>query len=145
MAERHPQHVGRLFKQIDEALERIVNNDMRPHGITLSQMHVLMDLWESDEGELGFKQLEASMGVAQSTVWGLVTRLEAKGLVESVTSPDDARAKRARITDAGRRTCEQCRADMDRHEQMLIGDLSPDEVQELSALLQRILASLTRQ
>lgn len=145
MAERHPRHVGRLFKQIDEALERIVNNDMRPHGITLSQMHVLMDLWESDEGELGFKQLEASMGVAQSTVWGLVTRLEAKGLVESVTSPDDARAKRARITDAGRRTCLQCRADMDRHEQMLIGDLSPDEVQELSALLQRILASLTQQ
>lgn len=144
MAQERP-HIGRLFKQVNEALERVVNNDMRPRGVTVSQMHVLMDLWNSEDGELSFRQLESSVGAAQSTIWGLVSRLEGKGLVESFSSPDDGRAKLVRLTEAGRRMCELCREDMGRHEQMLTADLSPDEIQTLASLLERVHASLTEQ
>ena len=44
-----PRHLGRLIKQINDAIAREVNNDMRPRDITLSQMHVLIELDALDD------------------------------------------------------------------------------------------------
>lgn len=137
------RHIGHLIKQINDALQRQINNEMRPRGITMSQMRVLVELHHAEEGELSFKQLERSLGVAQSTVWGLVARLEDKGLVESMGSQEDARAKLVRITEPGLRLCEQSYEEMLAHERQLVAGLAPEEAETLLDLLERVHASIS--
>lgn len=132
------RHIGRLIKQIDNALRRQVDNDMRPWGITMSQMRVLIELRQTSDGTLTFKELERALGVAQSTVWGLVVRLENKGLVQSLGSSDDARVKVAHITDVGLDLCERSCQRMLEHERQLTSSLSDEETETLLDLLERV-------
>ncbi len=134
--------IGKLLKQITEALKRQANNDLRPQGITMSQMHVLMQLDGSDSKSISFKQLEANLDVAQSTIWGLVSRLEAKGLVEVLISSSDARMKQARITAAGELVCQNCRENIDKTERQLTSSLSEEETEQLVGLLKRVHQSI---
>ncbi len=136
------RHIGWLIKQINDALQRQVNNEMRPRGITLSQMRVLVELHHAEGGELASKQLERILGVAQSTVWGLVSRLEDKGLVESLGSREDARAKVVHITASGSRLCEQGYEEMLARERQLVAGLTPEEAVTLADLLERVHASI---
>lgn len=58
------RHVGRLIKQINDELERKINNEMRPMGVAMQQMRLLITLARAPEGMLSFKQLETSLGAA---------------------------------------------------------------------------------
>jgi DNA-binding MarR family transcriptional regulator len=55
-----------------------------------------------DEGPLRITGLAAAELVAQPTMTGLVRRLEDEGLVARTPDPQDARAVRIALTDAGR-------------------------------------------
>lgn len=81
------RHVGWLIKQTNDELEHKINNKMRPMDVTIQQMHALITLASTPEGMLSFKQLKGSLGVAQSTIWGLVSRLEGKALIECLENP----------------------------------------------------------
>ena len=122
-----PRHLGRLIKQINDAIAREVNNDMRPRDITLSQMHVLIELDHTPDNQLRLSQLRERLGVAQPTAWGLVSRLEQKGLAITLDDPQDARAKLVRMTQEGAQLCALSRAEMELREQRLISKLSPDQ------------------
>lgn len=56
----------------------------------------------ADEGPLRVTALAAAELVAQPTMTGIVGRLADEGLVERLPDPDDARALRVALTDAGR-------------------------------------------
>ena len=75
-------------------------------------------------------------------MWGLVARLEAKGLVESLGDRQDARAKLVRITPVGTILCEQGYEMMLAHERQLVAGLTPEETNTLATLLERVHASL---
>lgn len=87
------RHVGWLIKQTNDELEHKINNEMRPMSVTMQQVHALITLASTPEGMLSFKQLKGSLGVAQSTIWGLVSRLEGKALIECLENPKGARGK----------------------------------------------------
>ena len=55
-----------------------------------------------EEGPLRITDLAAAERVAQPTMTGIVRRLEQDGLVRRTADPDDARAVRVALTDAGR-------------------------------------------
>ena len=137
--------IGLLIKMINDALHREVNNEMRPQGMTMSQMRALTVLDRSDGGELSLKQLEMELGAAQPTVWGLVSRLEAKGLVSTWESPDDARAKQVGITAAGREQCATAYRQMLEYEQRLTQCLTREEASQLASLLERVWEGFTHQ
>lgn len=138
------RHVGRIVRRLKEALERQANRDLRPYGITLAQAHVLMELHEGDAERLSFKQLEARLDIAQSTVWGIVSRLEKKGLVATGESPDDTRARMVSLTPEGVELCEACRGLTEAHERQLASDLTSEEASQLYDLLERACASVER-
>ena len=70
-----------------------------------------------------------------SNVTGIVDRLEARGLVERRTAPDDRRVKHLVLTDDGRalRQVHRGRLTLD----LPLLDLTPDERRALTALLHR--------
>ena len=137
------RHVGRLIKQINDELQRQIDNEMRPRGITMSQMRVLVELGNSPEGVLATRQIEKALGVAQPTTWGLISRLERKGLVRSAIHPHNARAKLIYLTDEGLTLYLQGYKEMQEHERQLTACLTTEESEQLKDLLERVRTGLS--
>ena len=132
------REAGGMIKQISEALERDCNNNMRRTGMTLSQFNVLMPLGRCPEGTMTLKEIERMLRCAQSTVHGLVTRLEEKGLVTSSGDSQDKRIRVVRITEKGRGYCEAAKADMQDMDARLLEPLDSSEREMFLDFLSRI-------
>lgn len=79
-----------------------VEEVLRPIPLTFARYEVLMLLLLSRSGELPLSVVGSRLQVHPASVTGLVKRLERDGLLERYPDPDDARARRVRITDGGR-------------------------------------------
>lgn len=94
-------HSGLLFKQIHDRLEKQSNNALRAKGLTMMQVSLLMALQKAPEQRSTMKELERYFDVAQSTIAGIVSRLEQKGFVEAFGDAADKRIEVVHITPAG--------------------------------------------
>ena len=92
---------GWFIKRIDNALEKEANKNLQDLNLTMQQNRVLILLAHAEERTLSLKALEEHFGAAQSTVAGLVSRLEKKGLIQAVPDPADRRIKLVRLTEEG--------------------------------------------
>lgn len=81
-----------------------VEEVLRPFPLTFARYEVLMLLLLSRSGELPLSVVGSRLQVHPASVTGLVKRLEQDGLLTRHTDPDDARARRVRITADGRST-----------------------------------------
>lgn len=139
-----PEHTpnGLLFKQIHDRLEKQSNNALRAKDLTMMQVSVLMELQKAMEQRLSMKELERYFGVAQSTVAGIVSRLEQKGLVEAFGDTADKRIKLVHITPAGEQCCTEAACQMGEAEEKLLQGFSDEEQKTLNHLLTRVADNL---
>jgi len=133
---------GAVIKQINDELEKRANNALRPHNLTMTQMHMLLILDEASGGQLPLKDLEQRLHVAQSTAAGIVSRLEQKGLIEALGDPQDKRIKKARITAEGMQRCREAEQNMEETEAHILSRLTETERDILLTLLQKVRDSL---
>lgn len=129
---------GFFIKQINDAMERRANNDLRNQDLTMAQVTVLMTLNDSPDKSASLKELERVLRVAQSTTAGIVARLEQKGFVEGYGDPSDKRIKMVRITALGERCRLEAKISMDLAEQNLLSGLTPEEQVIFRRLLQKV-------
>ncbi len=127
-----------FIKTINEIAEKRGNNLLRPHGVTLSQLRLLLVLAECPGCAATLKELEQYFHVAQPTLAGIAVRLEEKKLVESRSVPEDHRVKQLRLTEKGMQVCAVSQGLLAEVEGWLTGALSREEQNELQALLQRV-------
>lgn len=101
---------------------------------------VLMRLLELD----GLTQatLARVQRVEAPSMCRMIDRLERDGLVERRPSPDDRRATRVHLTDAGRRAALRGVDDVRALDEEIFGELSDDERLALADMLSRVLARL---
>lgn len=92
------QPLRRTTHLVTHALDR----ELRGLGLTPGETHVLADL-ASASGEATPGDLHRGFGHRNSTVTGIVDRLERKGLVERAPNPRDRRSQLVRLTAPGRR------------------------------------------
>lgn len=97
----NPMPCGSLIKQLHDRFEKSVNNALRANDLTMMQVGVLMELRGADRQQRSMKELERIFGVAQSTVAGIVSRLEQKGFVEALVDASDKCVKLVHLTDTG--------------------------------------------
>ena len=83
-----------------------VDAALRPFDLTFARYEVLMLLWFSRTGSLPLRVIGSRLQVHPTSVTNAVDRLEAAGLVERVSHPEDRRTTLARLTDAGRERAE---------------------------------------
>lgn len=129
---------GALLKQINDELRKNSNNELRSQGLTATQAGTLLELYYALERQLPMKELEERLHVAQSTVVGIVSRLEQKKLVESFGDPNDKRIKLVRITQAGIENVLKANQDMMQVEQRLLSGLTEAEQSILYTLLTKV-------
>jgi DNA-binding MarR family transcriptional regulator len=95
----HLAAIGRLLRQsIDSHAQSL------PVPLTAPQALAMQLLVEADRDgiELSLSELSERMGLAHSTVSGIVTRLERRDLVRRTTWTHDGRQLRLRLTDSVR-------------------------------------------
>ena len=129
---------GWFIKRIDNALEKEANQNLQALNLTMQQNRVLILLAHAEENTLSLKALEDHFGAAQSTVAGLVCRLEKKGLVEAVQDPCDKRVKRIRLTEEGRKLCAISRSNVVTSEERLTRLLTDTEKETFLACLKKV-------
>ena len=129
---------GWYLKRIGNALAKEAAHNMQAHSLTTQQAHALVTLRHAPEGSMTLKELENHFCAAQSTVAGIIARLEKKGLVEGFPDPGDKRVKRVRLTAAGEEMHQTCRQDVVASEKRLISQLTPEEQASFLDLLRKV-------
>ncbi len=124
-----------LLKRISDRMEKRANDELGIYDVTSTQLRMLFCLSDQGENAVSLKAMERYFGVAQSTMAGVVLRMEKKKLINSFTDPADRRVKMIQITDAGRAICQAMEENRNRSEEFLLAGLNEEERKELHSLL----------
>jgi len=106
------------------------------YELTPQQFGLLRFLWEED----GITQVELSSRsqIDRTTIGGLIDRLEQSGLLKRLPHPEDRRAYRISLTDAGKRLENELTPLAEALHKAILEPLTADEVQTLLASLQKL-------
>ncbi|WP_218004642.1 MarR family winged helix-turn-helix transcriptional regulator [Microtetraspora niveoalba] len=107
----------------------------RDHGLTAQQGQLLCVLMAQP---YGMSELGAMLGLAKSSLTGLVDRTERNGLVERRPDPQDSRAVRVALTRRGGVLAEEFYAETCRRVGELAAGLAAAEQETLAGLLGRV-------
>lgn len=110
----------------------------REYGLTQQQGQLLCVLMAEP---YGMGRLGATLGLAKSSITGLVDRTERNGLVRREPDPKDTRAVRVALTPKGQRLAAEFYAETCRRIDALAADLDPAERATLAGLLSRIVGA----
>jgi DNA-binding MarR family transcriptional regulator len=123
---------ARIEKRMAEALA--------VHGLTLPQFDVLATLWHG-EG-ITQQELAERLLVTKGNVVGLIDRVSAAGWVERRPDPDDRRANRLYLTEAGRALLAKAWPCQVALNEKVYGSLKEGELAQLHGLLVRLEATI---
>ncbi|MER5913125.1 MarR family transcriptional regulator [Streptomyces sp. NPDC001982] len=133
--------------EIERALTRItyLSTRARQHdrlmalaGVPLDRAAValLRQIADSEPQRPG--ELAQRLGVEASHVTRTVQQLQRSGYVTRVPDPDDRRAQRIQLTDAGRAAVKSVRDAGARGMQVALADWQPEELRQLATLFHRM-------
>ncbi|RHA40709.1 MarR family winged helix-turn-helix transcriptional regulator [Cellulomonas rhizosphaerae] len=121
--------------QLSFAVQRILATVGAERELSVVQMRLLGIVRDR---RIGMAELGLHLGLDKSSVTGLVTRAERRGLVQRSPSPDDGRAVHVTLTPLGRDWTEQGAAEVG----AAIGELTARLDADQRALLTSLAASL---
>ncbi|WP_031160396.1 MarR family winged helix-turn-helix transcriptional regulator [Streptosporangium roseum] len=107
----------------------------REYGLTQQQGQLLCVLMAQP---YGMSELGAMLGLAKSSLTGLVDRSERNGLVQRTPDPHDSRAVRVALTGRGAKLAEEFYTETCRRIEDLTSDFAQAERDTLAALLSRV-------
>ncbi|MFJ2608512.1 MarR family winged helix-turn-helix transcriptional regulator [Streptomyces sp. NPDC091279] len=133
--------------EIERALTRItyLSTRARQHerlmalaGVPLDRAAVALLRQVADSDPLRPGELANRLGVEASHVTRTVQQLQKTGYVTRVPDPDDRRAQRIQLTDAGRQAIDRVRDAGARGMQLALADWRPEELRQLATLFHRM-------
>ncbi|MFD8524218.1 MarR family winged helix-turn-helix transcriptional regulator [Streptomyces capillispiralis] len=133
--------------EIERALSRItyLSTRARQHerlmalaGVPLDRAAVALLRQMADTEPMRPGELAARLGVEASHVTRTVQQLERSGHAVRVPDPDDRRAQRIELTDAGREAIARIRETGVRGMQVALAHWSPEDLRQLATLFHRM-------
>lgn len=133
--------------EIERALHRItyLSRSARQHerlmalaGVPLDRAAVALLRQMADTEPMRPGELAARLGVEASHVTRTVQQLEKAGHVSRVPDPDDRRAQRIELTEAGREAIRRVRETGIRGMQVALADWSGEDLRQLATLFHRM-------
>lgn len=129
-------NTGKAIKHISILIEKRINKLLAPLELSATQGVVLLFLGDATEHQYPIKEIEHHFDTAQSTMFGIITRLEKKMFV--TTFVDDARTKMVQITPTGLALCTHIQQCIDESEESFFSCLTSTEKMILFALLEKV-------
>lgn len=141
--------IGYFVHDVSRLRRTLFDQKMKPLGVTRSQWWVLAQLGRSEKtlGEQGMLQTELAnvLDVGKVTVGGLIDRLEAGGFVRRMPCPNDRRAKRVVVTEAGRATLRQMQGVSQELNAMILKDIDKDAIRLAEEVLAKMKANIMQE
>jgi MarR family transcriptional regulator, 2-MHQ and catechol-resistance regulon repressor len=123
-----------------------VNRPERPYqtyDLTPAQMDVLSALAAAEGASLNCSEIAERTLITKGGITGILDRLEARGLVKRIPSPDDRRSVRVRLSAKGVELFRKLHPQKARCNRSLFDKaFTLEQVKELSGLLQLLIRSL---
>ncbi len=135
----HEIRLGLLIKFIHNAIKKDFDSILKEIDLTSSQFDVLMYLLNNQHKTHSQRAIEENLMIKNSTVAGILDRLEAKNFVKRSISLTDARYKRITVTEKSKEIEKKIHQNGDRIEERLTHGITPMEQEQLSGLLTRML------
>lgn len=135
-------HIAPLIKMIDNAIKQRCDTHMKLHGLTYSQMDVLIFLLVNHEDEINSKDIEMKFNITNPTVTGILNRLEKKGFIRREVSSKDSRYKAIRVTETSRALDDELKESGRNLDAELTQIFSPEEKKLFISFLQRMLSNM---
>ena len=131
--------VGRLLTQVKMSMTDALDEELSPLGITSAQFVILVMLADADADSAS--NLCKSASYDQGAMTRMIDRLERKGLVRRVRSPDDRRRVNLELTAEGRAVYPKLVESAANVNNRFLRGFTKIEAHQIEALLQRMLAN----
>ena len=132
--------VSFLTHRINARLQQVCNPVIFPYKLDLYSSRIIVAL--AEKGPLRVGELVDLMALPQSTMSHQLKRLEKDGYVLRTRSESDNRTVVITLTERGTEVAETCNRLSDSVMDAISGELSEEELAQLSHLLQRVFDSL---
>jgi DNA-binding MarR family transcriptional regulator len=119
-------------------IDTVYSDSVRQFDLTVQQAQLLCVLIPRP---FGMFELAKTLGLAKSSISGLVDRSEKRGLVRREADPGDGRAFRVALTEEGARLAEEFHDETTKRVAELPVGLSAAEQELLAGLLTRVVAA----
>ncbi|MFH8606692.1 MarR family winged helix-turn-helix transcriptional regulator [Streptomyces sp. NPDC018029] len=134
--------VGRI-KRADHLLSKGMKRVFVEYGLEFAEFDVLATLRRvGAPHELTAGGLLKTAMVTSGAITNRLDKLERKGLIERHPDPNDRRAIRVRLTEAGRDMVDRAVVDHVANEERMLAALTPEDRTALDGALRRLLVSL---
>lgn len=118
---------------------QILKKDLEKYDLTPIQYGVLRSIWSY--GYKNPKDIAEKFGIENSTISGILERMENKGLLVRNIDSEDRRFIRIELTEAGRELEKPVNATVDAFNKRVLAPFSKEEVEMLREILGRIAVS----
>jgi DNA-binding MarR family transcriptional regulator len=132
-----PMSMGTALVRTAFLVDAVYADAVREFDLTVPQAQLLCVLIPRP---FGMFELAKTLGLAKSSISGLVDRSEKRGLVRRDADPGDGRAFRVVLTDKGAALAEQFHDETTKRVAELPLGLDPAEQEVLAGLLTRVIA-----
>ena len=136
------RHFAPLMGYCDHQVHKLMDRELRSLEISPMQSRVLGFLYHTD-GEVNQRMLEQFLMVKPSTVNGIVSRLEEKGLITRTACVKDGRCRILCLTDEGRAYQHRFKDVAQQVEARMEQGFTPEELELLRRLLLRVAHNLS--
>jgi MarR family transcriptional regulator, organic hydroperoxide resistance regulator len=121
--------IVRTVKQVMDAFKQNVERHWKDLNLTGPQGMLLGTL--AHNGEMKISDLSEKLGLSNSTVSGVLDRLEKQGLVERTRSEEDRRVVHVNLTPEFRKNAEQRFKDVERNFEEVVSKASTEELERI--------------
>ncbi|WP_024834419.1 MarR family winged helix-turn-helix transcriptional regulator [Ruminiclostridium josui] len=132
-----------LLVKLGNAISWYKNQNMKSIELTASQSEAIQYILRNkDYKRITAADLMRNLELAQSTIAGIIRRLEQKNLIKCTTAPDDKRQTIISVTPQSLKLEEQLRKTAVETEHILLSGMSENEQKEFNRLLQIALENM---
>ena len=130
------------FQQIDNALGKKFNNDMKQLNLTRSQSDIIRYLDDNSDKKIFQKDIEKALKLKNPTVTGTLNRMEEKGFVIREIDDENKRNKIIKLTKKAHEAIEEIKLRVIETEEIMSKDLNNDEKKLLNKYLGQVLKNI---
>ncbi|MEA2021209.1 MAG: MarR family transcriptional regulator [Candidatus Caldatribacteriota bacterium] len=118
-----------LSRNFNRTLKHEFHNLMQDSGFTLPQLSVISVL--AKNGEQKVSDISEKMSLSDSTVSGILDRLEQKGIIERKRNKDDRRVVKIFLGKGSRKICREFHRKREEYFAHLLKKLSEQEINDI--------------
>ena len=131
-----------MFKHIDNALGINFNYEMKELDLTKTQTDLIRFIHGNPGKNITQKDIEEGLKLKNPTITGVITRMEEKGFVKTMTDLDDKRCKLICLTEKAYKIENILKIHLESMNNKLIKGLNEEQILKLNEIIDIILSNM---